>query len=130
MENLWETIAKARGVEIKEEFLYSLDGAEYRYRINGKGLEMYEDGHWYPSSRSNAFIKGEGKIEREPFVPKMGETYWSYHDEVKPCNYTWTGCLFDCINKITGIVFRTKEEAEDYLPTFKERLKEVGWLEE
>ena len=34
MENLWKLVAKARGVELGEEFLYSWGILKYKYRIN------------------------------------------------------------------------------------------------
>ena len=125
MENLWETIAKARGVEIDEEFLYSLDGTEFKYRINGKGLEMYEDENWYPSSRSNAFIRGEGKIERAPFRPKRTEIYYTIIHNTATVSYHWADTTADYERLIAGVVFRTREEAEAYIPTWIERINKL-----
>ena len=122
MENLWEMIAKARGVEVNEEFFYSLDGAKYKYRINGKCLEMYEDGEWYSSSRSNAFISGEGKIERLPFRPKRVELYYTIIHNTATVSYHWADTTADYERLIAGLVFRTMEEAEAYIPTWKERI--------
>ena len=80
MENLWEIIAKARGVELDEEFLYSLGNFEYKYRISERGLEYYDNdgGRWTFSECSSEFIKGIGKIEKIPFTPKVGDEYWTY----------------------------------------------------
>ena len=124
MENLWEMIAKARGVEINEEFLYSLDAVMYKYRISEKGLEIYQDEQWYPSSRANVFIKGEGKIERLPFRPKMIETYYSINHN-SPVNYTWIDSTTDYARLIAGLVFRTREEAEAYIPIWQERINKL-----
>ena len=125
MENLWEMIAKARGVAINEEFSCSWDGVKYKYRINEKGLEIYEDEQWYSSIRANVFIKGEGKIEKLPFVPKMGESYWTYYNsqEIYIEAYCWNDSTFDKERKLLGIVFRTEQEAIDYLPTWEKRLQ-------
>lgn len=125
MENLWEMIAKARGVKLDEEFLYSLDGAKYKYRINGKGLEMYEDGQWYSSSRSNAFIRGEGKIERLPFRPKRTEVYYTIIHNTATVSYHWGDTTADYERLIAGVVFRTREEAEDYIPTWQEIISKL-----
>ena len=125
MENLWETIAKARGVAINEDFSYSLDGVEYKYRINEKGLEMYEDGQWYSSSRANAFIRGEGKIEREPFRPQRAEVYYTIIHNTATVSYHWGDTTADYERLIAGLVFRTKEEAEAYIPTWKERISNL-----
>lgn len=125
MENLWKMIAKARGVELDEEFLYSLGGAKYKYRISGKGLEMYEDGQWYSSSRSNAFIRGEGTIEKLPFRPQKDDVYYTFclNKEVIPSE--WSDDSIDFARLIAGVVFRTREEAEDYLPPWKERISKL-----
>ena len=125
MENLWETIAKARGVKLDEEFLYSLDGTKYKYRINEKGLEMYEDGQWYSSSRANAFIRGEGKIEREPFRPKRVEVYYTIIHNTATVSYHWGDTTADYERLIAGVVFRTREEAEAYIPTWIERINKL-----
>ena len=125
MDNLWETIAKARGVAINEDFSYSLDGVEYKYRINEKGLEMYEDGQWYSSSRANAFIRGEGKIEREPFRPKRAEVYYTIIHNTATVSYHWGDTTADYERLIAGVVFRTREEAEAYIPTWQERINKL-----
>ena len=103
-----------------------MDGAEYKYRINGKGLEMYEDGQWYSSIRANAFIRGgEGcVIERLPFRPQMMETYYSINHN-SPIKYTWEDSTTDYARLITGLVFRTKEGAEAYIPTWQEKISKL-----
>lgn len=125
MENLWELVAKAIGVKLDEEFLYSLDGAKYKYRINGKGLEMYEDGQWYPSSRSNAFIRGEGKFERLPFRPKIDDSYFTIINENEVIISLWGNRSIDYTRLIAGVVFRTREEAEAYIPIWIERINKL-----
>ena len=125
MENLWEMVAKARGVELGEEFLYSLDGYEYKHRINGKGLEVCGIGQWYSSNRSNAFISGVGKIERLPFRPKRTEVYYTIIHNTAIVSYHWADTTADYGRLIAGIVFRTREEAEAYLPTWKERINKL-----
>ena len=125
MENLWEMIAKARGVEINEEFLYSLDAVMYKYRISEKGLEIYQDEQWYPSSRANVFIKGEGKIERLPFRPKRAEVYYTIIHNTATVSYHWGDTTADYERLIAGVVFRTREEAEAYIPTWKERISKL-----
>ena len=125
MENLWEMIAKARGVEINEEFSYSWDGTSYKYRINEKGLEIYQDGQWYPSSRANIFIRGEGKIEREPFRPQRAEVYYTIIHNTATVSYHWADTTADYERLIAGLVFRTKEEAEAYIPIWQEIISKL-----
>ena len=122
MENLWETIAKARGVAINEVFKWQ--GSKYKI-TNYEGLLVLEDG-WIMSGRTHDFIKGEGKIERLPFSPKMGEKYWTYTDgdnEPYICKYIWNNLCYGKERKLLGIVFRTEQEAIDYLPTWEKRLE-------
>ena len=125
MENLWEMIAKARGVNLAEEFLYSLDYSKYKYRISEKGLEIYEDGQWYPSSLANDFIIGEGKIERLPFRPQIDNSYFTIINENEVIISLWENRSIDYTRLIAGVVFRTREEAEDYIPTWKERINKL-----
>ena len=128
MENLWEIIAKARGVELDEEFLYSLGNFEYKYRISERGLEYYDNdgGRWTFSECSSEFIKGIGKIEKIPFTPKVGDEYWTYVCfglQITIMQYIWRNDYADKKNKLHGIVFRTRQEAKDYLPTWEKRLE-------
>ena len=123
MRNLWGIIAKARGVELDEEFLYSLGNFEYKYRISERGLEYYDNdgGRWTFSECNREFIKGIGKIKKLPFTPRIGEYYWTYSDII--CRYNWDNTTFHKERKLLGIVFRTEQEAKDYLPTWQKRLK-------
>ena len=40
MENLWEMIAKTRGVELDEEFIWDYKGFKYKHRITTYGLQI------------------------------------------------------------------------------------------
>ena len=125
MENLWEMNAKARVLKLDEEFLYSLDGTKYKYRISEKGLEVYGDEKWYPSSRSNAFIRGEGKIERLPFRLQKGDAYYTLYLNKEVIYSEWADNSVDYARLIAGIVFRTEQEARAYIPTWQERISEL-----
>ena len=121
MENLWEMIAKARGIALDEEFKWQ--GSNYKI-TNYDGLLVFADG-WVRSNSVVSFIKGDGKIEKLPFSPKMGENYWTYYtnQEIYIETYCWNDSAFDKERKLLGIVFRTGQEAKDYLPTWKKRLE-------
>ena len=128
MKNLWGIIAKARGVELDEEFLYSLSNFEYKYRISERGLEYYDNdgGRWNFSECNSEFIKGIGRIEKLPFTPKVGEYYWTYVCDVSKINimqYSWCNDYSDKERKLLGIVFRTEQEVMAYLPTWHKRLE-------
>ena len=127
MENLWEMIAKARGVELDEEFLYSLSYSKYKYRINERCLEYYDDdkSEWIFSLCSSEFIRGEGKIERLPFRPKRAEVYYTIIHNTATVSYHWADTTADYERLIAGVVFRTKQEAEAYIPTWKERISKL-----
>ena len=73
-----------------------------------------------------ALITGEYKIEKIPFAPKMGESYWTYYNSQDTYieTYCWSNNYFDKERKLLGIVFRTKKDASDYLPTWKKRLED------
>ena len=125
MENLWEMIAKARDVELGEEFLYSWSSFTYKLRISEEGLEIYEDGQWFSSSCANVFIKGIGEIERLPFRPKRAEVYYTIIHNTATVSYHWADTTADYERLIAGVVFRTREEAEAYIPTWIERINKL-----
>ena len=127
MENLWELVAKARGVKLNEEFLYSWGNLKYKYRINERCLEYYDDdkSQWTFSECSSEFIKGIGKIERLPFRPKRVEVYYSIIHNTATVSYHWADTTADYERLIAGVVFRTREEAEAYIPTWIERISEL-----
>ena len=124
MENLWEMIAKDRGVELNEEFKWN--GLIYQITDYDGLLVLDCSCAWVTSGRIHGFIKGEGKIEKIHFLPKVGETYWTYTDGVyAPIvrRYSWDNSCYDKERKLLGIVFRTEQEAKDYLPTWEKRLE-------
>ena len=125
MENLWKMIAKARGVELGEEFLYSWNSFTTKLRINEEGLEIYEDGRWYASSYAHVFIKGEGKIERLPFRPQRVEVYYTIIHNTATGSYHWADTSADYERLIAGLVFRTREEAEAYIPIWQKRINKL-----
>ena len=138
MKNLFELIAKERNLALNEEFHWS----EFEPRIGGKykittdnGLIYFDKhiGNYIRSEYLEEFIKGIGKITKLPFQPKQGEEYWIIdftHDNTPyVINPIWKEHSSDYEHKMLGIVFRTKEEAEAYIPTYLEKLKEMGWKE-
>ena len=125
MENLWEMVAKARGVELNEEFLHSWDDVVYKSRISENGLETYGGGQWFFSSCANVFIKGIGEIERLPFRPKRVEVYYTIIHNTATVSYHWADTTADYERLIAGVVFRTREEAEAYIPTWIERINKL-----
>ena len=128
MNHLKEVVEKVLKVGIGEEFNIILDSGCYSIYNPVKFTEtdlVDNDGNilnYYIST----LITGEYKIERLPFVPKVGGEYWTYTDGVyapiiRRYNYS-NGC-YDKERKLLGIVFRTEQEAKDYLPTWEKRLE-------
>ena len=121
MENLWEMIAKARGVAIDEVFKWQ--GSKYKI-TNYEGLLVLEDG-WVKSNSVVRFIRGIGKIERLPFRPKRTEVYYTIIHNTATVSYHWADTTADYERLIAGLVFRTREEAEAYIPTWIERINKL-----
>lgn len=127
MENLWEMIAKSRGLELGEEFLYSRNNSKYKYRISERGLEYYNEitYRWFYSNCSIEFIRGDGVIEKLPFRPKRTEVYYTIIHNTATVSYHWGDTPADYERLIAGIVFRTREEAEAYIPTWHEIISKL-----
>ena len=125
MENLWEMIAKARGVKLDEEFLFSWNNFTYKYRIRECGLEYFKNGLWFDAKCVDEFIRGIGEIERLPFRPQRTEVYYTIIHNTATVSYHWGDTTADYERLIAGVVFRTREEAEDYIPTWIERINKL-----
>ena len=123
MENLWEMIAKARGVAINEVFKWQ--GSKYKI-TNYEGLLVLENG-WVKSRSVLSFIKGgdDCVIERLPFRPKRVEVYYTIIHNTSTVSYHWGDTTADYERLIAGTVFRTREEAEAYIPTWLERINKL-----
>ena len=123
MENLWETIAKARGVAINEVFKWQ--GSKYKI-TNYEGLLVLENG-WVKSRSVLSFIRGgdDCVIERLPFRPQRAEVYYTIIHNTATVSYHWGDTTADYERLIAGVVFRTREEAEAYIPTWIERINKL-----
>ena len=125
MENLWEMIAKARGVELNEEFILVYMGSKCKHKITTYGLNILVGVEWCGSCSIDEFIRGEGEIEKIPFRPKRAEVYYTIIHNTATVSYHWGDTTADYERLIAGVVFRTKEEAEAYIPTWKERISKL-----
>ena len=123
MENLWETIAKARGVAINEVFKWQ--GSKYKI-TNYEGLLVLGD-EWTKSRSVLSFIRGgdDCVIERLPFRPQRVEVYYTIIHNTATVSYHWADTTADYERLIAGVVFRTREEAEAYIPTWIERINKL-----
>lgn len=129
--NYIKEVAKLLGYEIGEEFNVIYNTGEYSKYNPFKFTEtslVDKDGDDSDIVLLN-LIMDSCTIKKIPFVPKVGEDYWSYYnDDDSPfrglgiCK-TWNGSHLDKMRKLLGIVFRTEQEAKDYLPTWQKRLE-------
>ena len=128
MNYIKEVVEKVLPVEIGEEFNIILDCGVYSvhnpFKFTEKDL-INKDGCSL-SNYISIIITGEYKIEKLPFIPKVGENYWTYTAGIRlpiiEC-YSWDNSCYDKERKLLGIVFRTEQEAIDYLPTWEKRLQ-------
>ena len=125
MENLWEMIAKTRGVELDEEFVWDYKGFKYKHRITTNGLQIFRHDGWFCSYGVDEFIIGIGEIEKIHFRPQIGDTYYTIFSNTMVTSEGWAGSAGDYARLIAGIVFRTKEEAAAYITTWKEIISKL-----
>lgn len=125
MENLWEMIAKARGVALNEEFMLVYMGSKYKCKITTYGLNIFVEGEWRGSCSTDDFIRGAGTIEKIPFRPQEGDVYYTFCLNKEVTSSWWGDNSIDYARLIAGMVFRTKEEARAYIPIWQERISKL-----
>ena len=126
--NKMKEVAKALGYEVGEEFnLIFTDGKYCMYNpFKFTETDLVDTFGGVFTNYIGRIITGEYKIEKIPFAPKIGESYWTYSAGFTlPVieYYSWGNSCYDKERKLFGIVFRTEQEAKDYLPTWKKRLE-------
>ena len=126
--NKIKEVAKLLGCEVGEEFNIIYNTGKYSVRNPFKFSEtdLLDKFGGVFADYIGWLITGEYKIEKIPFVPKMGENYWTYSAGFTlPVieYYSWGNSCYDKERKLLGIVFRTEQEAKDYLPTWEKRLE-------
>ena len=121
--NKIKEVAKLLGCEVGEEFniIYNTGKYSVRNPFTFSETDLLDKFGDVFADYIGWLITGEYKIEKIPFVPKVGEYYWTYSDII--CRYIWDNTIFHKERKILGIVFRTEQEAKDYLPTWEKRLQ-------
>ena len=128
MNYIKEIIEKVLPVGIGEEFNIILDNGGYSIHNPFKFTEtdlINNDGNIF-TGYLGLIISGEYKIEKIPFVPKVDENYWTYSDGVNAPvieRFLWCNNCYDKERKLLGIIFKTEQEAKDYLPTWEKRLE-------
>ena len=127
MSNKMKELAGIFGLEIGEEFNVIYDDGKYSeynpYTFTEEGL-VDRDGDGAPIP--TRLLRGVYTIEKLPFRPKKGERYYTCDSSTLTIhNFRWTECGFDLERQLLGVVFRTEQEAIEYLPVYKKRLEEV-----
>ena len=128
MNYIKEVVEKVLPVGIGEEFNVIFNDGRYcmynPFKFTETDLVCTFGGVF--TNHIGRIITGEYKIEKIPFEPKVGEYYWTYSDcggnEPYIGNYIWCDSYGNKEGKLLGIIFKTKQEAIDYLPTWKKKL--------
>lgn len=111
------SIAKLLDVEEKEEFTISCDNKKIKVFISLNGLyivqpdnnKILDDGRLL-----NKILLGLYDIEKEPWQPKDKEEYFYpaiFHKTIKKA--FWEGSTDDYALKLLGMIYRTKEKAQE-----------------
>ena len=130
MKNIWIEMVEEIGVEIEEEFIYTIDGYSCKVKITENGLFIKVCNIFSEPSLEFVckFIAGEGRVKLLPFEPIDGISYWTIicHclDIVED---VWSGHYVDYHRKLQGLVFRTYNQAEKARIEYAEKLKEIGY---
>lgn len=123
MSNKMKDLASLFGLQLDEEFNISHNGkySVYNpYTFTKDGL-VDKDGDGTPIPTN--LLRGIYTIEKLPFRPKEGQLYYTFGFTLNVISIHWTGCKYDMERKLLGIVFRTEQEAIEYLPVYQKRLK-------
>ena len=128
MNYIKEVVEKVLPVGIGEEFNIILDNGDYSIHNPVKFTEtdLVNNDGGILNGYISTLITGEYKIEKLPFVPKIGKKYWTYSNGVNAPvieYYSWRNNCYDKERKLLGVVFKTLQEAKDYLPTWQKRLE-------
>ena len=129
MNYIKDVVEKVLPVGIGEEFNVIVDGNYSRHNpFKFTETDLVDTFGDVFNKYIGRIITGEYKIEKAPFVPKDGERYWTYISfglgrGISIGYYDWAGSSFDQERRLMGVIFRTREDAEDYIPTWRKRLE-------
>lgn len=119
--NYMADVAKMLGVELGEEFMIEGSNLIYKFFENELCFRCIEG--WCPTKYQFLdLIKGDSKIVKLPWEPKIGNKYYC------PCSYFkyvahsyWENTTSEISLKEAGMIFRTKEECEAALPELRKK---------
>ena len=126
--NKMKEVAKVLGYEVGEEFniIYNTGSYSMYNPFKFTETDLVNNNGDILNGYITTLITGEYKIEKIPFVPKVGEYYWTYvccGEQVHVVQHRLLNNCFDKERKLLGVIFRTKQEAKDYLPTWQKGLE-------
>lgn len=119
--NYMQDVARMLGVELEEEF--KIDSSDTIYKFYKNGLCFQCGGAWLRAdSNLIDLIKGDSKIVKLPWQPKVGDEYYYPSFDLKRVSYSrWNNETFDFAYKEAGMAFKTKEECEEALPELRKK---------
>lgn len=127
MNYIKEVVEKVLPVGIGEEFNIRFKDGNYCEHNPFKftGTSLLDKNGWGCPAILGQLLVGDYTIEKIPFTPKVGDEYWTYSNGIKSCigKCIWNNICYDKERKLLGIVFRTRQEAKDYLATWEKRLE-------
>lgn len=115
--NHMEEVAKMFGVRLGEKF-----------KVNGNVFWFYGDGlvadddNSYPNIM-NSLLVGEYTIEKLPWKPQKGDTYWFIGADAGVTSNNWNDDYIDYSFYCAGNCFKTKESALEHAPEIIEKMK-------
>ena len=123
--NLMQEVAKLLGVEIGEKFI--IENAEHNLQVVlvADGLHVTKD-DFLGSSNSKLLqnvLCGLFEVKKLPWEPKHNEPYYRPNIISKAvANELWHGATFSYALKALGMIYRSREEAEEHFAEDYERL--------
>ena len=119
--NYMADVARMLGVEFGEEL--KIDGSNLIYKFFENGLCFQCGGAWLPADNILIdLIKGDSKIVKLPWQPKLGEEYYVPYIKFEIVMVTtWLDTPTDFAYKEAGMIFRTKEECAAALPALRKK---------
>ena len=129
-ENLMPEIMKMLGVEYNEKFQLDNYGTEsakgnlFYFNENNGLLMVYPDGVVCSANELvYGILCGDYKIVKLPWEPKYKEYYyWPSVRQKAVVSGLWWGRTSDCALKILGMVYQTREEAQENFASDYEKL--------
>lgn len=120
--NLIPEIAQKLGVEIGEDFRIAGKKCIYRFTFTDLVCRCEHTDDWNSSTYLSDLLCGALVINKIPYMPKPGQTYWfigEVRDSDKEFPFRscivlqaeWKDCFYDHMNYVLGNCFPTEKKA-------------------